>query len=234
VKKLILCSLASTLLTPLLLFAQPTKYVKLGINYASLRTEGGKSEAGLNLGFGKKYYPIEKFNGFWGLELGYAQERVLIKDKTWPTSFHPPYSGVVIGGFEISLSYLDLSLYLGYLLNATKTVDLEFFVGPSLSIPVGNNTKGTGSKTIYLDPEEFCDYEFDFYFYDADPGEPLLPFIERGMNAVTNIIIGTKLHWRRVHLSLSYSRAFNKTEGIISLTLFDKIDRLSLSAGIDF
>lgn len=229
-----MCLFVTGMFTPLSLFSQPSRYVKLGVNYSSFRTEGGKSKPGLNLGFGKKYYPIQNFDGFWGFELGYARERILLEDKTWPTSFDPPYSGVVIGGFEISLSYLDLSLYLGYLLNATKMVDLEFFIGPSLSIPVGNSTKGTGSKTMYLDPEEISDYEFDFYFYDADPGEPLLPFIERGMNAIKSMVIGTKLHWRRIHLSLSYSRAFSKTEGIISLTLFDKIDRLSLSVGLDF
>ncbi|MGH7491948.1 MAG: hypothetical protein ACREOO_06095 [bacterium] len=232
-KKPLLWLFVSTILMPLSLFAQPSKYLKLGVNYSSFRTEGGKSEPGLTLGFGKKHNPIQDFDGFWGFELGYARERILLEDKTWPTSFFPPYSGVVNGGFEVSLSYFDLSLYLGYLLKAKKIVSLEFFVGPSLSIPVGNGTKETGSKIIYLDPEEIAGYDFDYYHYDADPGEGL-PFIERGMNLKTSMIVGAKLHWRNFHLSLNYFRAFNKTEGIISLTLFDKIDRLSLSGGVDF
>lgn len=232
--KMFLASLLSAaFLCPAMLFAQPSNYLKLGVNYSSLRTEGGKSEPGLTLGFGKNYYPIRNFRGLLGFEVGYAREKILLEDKTWPTSFFPPYSGVVKGGFEISLSYLDLSLLLGYLLNAGKTVDFEFFVGPSLSLPVGNSTKGTGSETIYLAPEEISRFDFDFYHYDADPGPALLPFIERGMNLKTSMIVGTKLYWKRVHLSLSYSRAISKTEGIISLTLFDKIDRFSVTVGID-
>ena len=37
-----------------------------------------------------------------------------------------------------------------------------------------------------------------------------------------------------MHLSLSYSKAFSKTEGIISLTLFDKIDSFTILVGVNF
>ena len=97
VKSSMICLLALMFLAPLSLIAQPSKYVKLGVNYSSFRTEGGKSQPGVSLSIGKKHYPIQKFNGFWGFELGYARERILLEDKTWPTSFAPPYSGIVIG-----------------------------------------------------------------------------------------------------------------------------------------
>lgn len=233
-KKFLASLLISAFLFPLALFAQPSKYVKLGVNYSSFRTEGGKSKPGLTFGVGKNCYPIQNFRGSWGIEVGYTKEKILLEHKTWPTNFFPPYSGVVNGGFEVSLSYLDLSMYLGYFLNAQKAVNFEVFVGPSLSLPVGNSTKGTDSEIIYLAPDEISRFDFDFYHYDADPGPALLPFMERGMNLNTSMIVGTKLHWKHVHLSLSYSRAISKTEGIISLTLFDKIDRFSVSVGIDF
>jgi hypothetical protein len=197
------------------LSAQHSKYLKVGVNYASFRTEGGKSQPGLSFGFGKKYYPLQNFGGHWGFELGYAREKILLEDKTWPTSFFPPYSGVEKGGFNISLGYLDLSLHIGYLLNVKKMVGLEFYIGPSLSIPIDNNTKVTGSETIYLDPKEISDDDFDFKRYDADPGPALLPFIERGMNFNTNMIVGTALHWKYIHLSLSYSGRLAKPKVLL-------------------
>lgn len=233
-KGLLILLVAFMLGAPQALSAQKSRYVKTGVNYSTFRTKGGKSQPGIVIGAGKKFYPIHKFNGFWGVELGFVNERIRIKDKTWPTNFHPPYSGITRGGFEVHLNYIDFSILFGFKALNLGLVDAELFLGPCLAIPVKNNTKVTGTTIIYLDPEQMKNYEFDYLHYDADPGDPLLPFIERGMNINKSLSFGAKLYWKNLHLTLNYVRSFSKTEGIIGLTLFDYLDKFMISFGADF
>ena len=113
-KRLIMYFFAATLLASQLLFAQPTKYLKLGVNYSFFRTEGGKSEPGLTIAFGKNYYPIQNLSGFLGIGIGYVQKKAKLENKTWPTDFDPTFSNVEIGDLQYQIRYIEIPINIGY------------------------------------------------------------------------------------------------------------------------
>jgi len=213
--------------------AESRTYLKLGANYSTFRTQEGESKPGLSFGIGRRYYAPYNSKSFLGGELSFNEERILIEDRTWPMGEYRHFSGVITGDFDIDLSYTDITIYLGYSIKILKSLDLEFSIGPSLSIPVENNTKRTVTKQEFFE-QEISDYDYDFYHYDSDPGPTLIPFMVRGMDLNAGIIIKTALHWKCLDLSLNYFRVLSEPKNLIGLTLFDEIDRLSLSVGVDF
>jgi len=225
--------LVLALLFPILLHAECRTYINLGANYSTFRTQEGESKPGLSVGIGRRYYAPYNSKSFLGGELSFNEEKILVENITWPMGEYRHFSGVITGDYDIDLNYFDISLYLGYRLKILKSSDLEFSVGPSLSIPVDNNTKRTVTKEEFFE-QEISDYDYDYYHYDADPGPTLIPFMERGMDPNAGINMKITLCWNYLHFTLDHFRALTTTKKIIGLTLFDKIDWMSLLIGISF
>jgi hypothetical protein len=223
VKKLIICLFVSTLFTPLSLFAQPSNYLKAGVNYSSLRTEGGKSEPGLTFGFGKDFFPIRSFSGFFGFEVNYTRKKVTLENKTWPTNFDPAISDIAIGDIAVDIGFLEVPVNVGYFLQIKKYVVMRPSVGTSLSVPIQMKTYIKNSRTIFLDPDDKGKYEFDYLHWD-----------EVHANVSTNLQIGLDFYYHCFGLLIQYQRAFVKTNSSRSLTIRDKLDSFQISLAYAF
>jgi hypothetical protein len=105
-KKFLASLFIGAFLFPPLLFAQPSKYLKLGANYSSFRTE--KSESGLTFGFGKDFYPSRSFNGFFGFDLSYVTKNLKLENKIWPPGFDLKDSNVSVGDIPLDRSYRNI------------------------------------------------------------------------------------------------------------------------------
>lgn len=223
-KKLILGLCVSTLLPPLLVFAQPTKYVKLGVNYSSFRTEDGKSEPGLTFGVGKDFYPIRSFNGFLGLEVNYTRRRVTLENKATPTSFDPRYADVVIEDINASIAYLDMLLKVGYIpLKKNDKYSLQTFGGFGISFPIKNHTELNEKAIIFLGPNEKGKFEFDYVIGNYE-----------SINTSTNLLVGMAIDYEPFMLYVNFNRALNKTRGFTNLSVKDAIDSFCMSLAYSF
>ena len=223
VKNLMICLFVIIFLNPLLVFAQPSNYVKVGVNYSFFRTEGGRSEPGLAFGLGKNFYPIRSFNVFGSGEVCYLRKKVTLENKTWPTSFDPSISDIAIGDIIVDIGFLEIPVNVGYFLRVNKHVVMKPSVGASLSIPIQMKTYITNSRTIFLDPDDKGKYEFDYLHWD-----------EVHANVSTNLQMRFDFYYRCFGLLIQYQRAFVKTKSSRSLTIEDKLDSFQISLSYAF
>lgn len=223
-KKLFLGLFVSTLLTPLLIFAQPTRYVKLGINYSSFRTEGGRSEPGLTFGVGKDFYLIRSFKGFWGFGVDYARKKVTLENKVTPTSFDPKYSDVVIEDIKANIAYMDILFSVGYVpLEKSGKYSLRAFGGFTISLPIKNHTELNEKKIIFLGPDEWGKYEFDYVIGSYE-----------SINPSTNLLTGISFNYKSFILYINLSRALSSTRGFTNLSVRDRIDSFCVAMAYAF
>lgn len=216
----ILCLFVSTLLTPLLIFAQPTKYVKLGVNYSSFRTEGGKSEPGLAVGFDRNYYLMQSLNGFWGFGISYVQKKAKLKNKTWPTDFDPTFSNVEIGELQYQIGYLEIPLNIGYdIIRKNNRIFLRAYTGSSLSIPIHKNSAAT-SRALILEPDQKGKFKFDYLRWD-------------GVGALSTLAVNLHadvvFYYGRFGIDFHYSRAFSEIKPSGALTVQHKLDSIQIT-----
>lgn len=200
-------------LCPLLLFAQPSNYLKLGLNYSSLRTEGGKSEPGLTLGVGKNFYPIRSFNGFLGLNLGYVTKRLKLENKTWPTGLNPNDSNVSVGDVLLDRSYLEFFAEVGYSFSLPyKKTRIDIFTGPMFSFPIKYLSRSLSDSTIFLDPDERGKYEFDYLLCESE-----------GADKILHWFMGVAVGYKSIGIEIRYDRA-SRQNCIRGLTIDDALD----------
>jgi hypothetical protein len=200
-------------LFPPLLVAQPSKYVKLGVNYSSLRTEGGKSEPGLTLGVGKDFYPIRSFNGFLGFNLSYATKKLKLENKTWPTGLDPKNSNVSVGDVVLDRSYLEFYTRLGYSISLShKKATIELFAGPLLSFPIKYLSRSLSDSTIFLNPDERGKYEFDYLLCESE-----------GADKILHWFMGVAVVYKSFGVEIRYDRA-SRQNCIRGLTIDDALD----------
>lgn len=203
----------SAFLFPPLLFAQPSTYLKLGVNYSYLRTEEGKNEPGLTVGLGKDFYPIRSFNGFFGLSSSYVIKKLKLEDKTWPTNMQPEWSDVEVGNVPLDRSYLEFHTKLGYrfsLLYNKATIGL--FAGPLLSFPIKYSSRFLSDSTIFLDPDERGKYEFDYLRCESE-----------GADKILHWFMGITVTYKSFGIETRYDRA-SRQKCIRGLTINDALD----------
>lgn len=213
-KKLLAPLFIGAFLFPPLLLAQPSNYLKLGINYSSLRTEGGKSGPGLTLGVGKDFYPIRSFNGFFGLNLSYVTKKLKLENKTWPTNMQLEWSDVEVGDIPLDRSYLELHTKLGYSfpLSHNKAA-IELFAGPLLSFPIKYSSRFLSDSTIFLEPDERGKYEFDYLRCESEGADEFLYWF-----------MGIAVVYKSFGIEIRYDRAASSQECIRGLTINDALD----------
>lgn len=219
-KKLTPCLVVSTLLMPFSLFAQPSTFLKLGVNYSSFRTEGSKSEPGLTIGFNKNYYPIQRLNGFWGFGISYVQKKAKLENKTWPTDFDPTFSNVEIGDLQYQIGYLEIPINIGYdIIREKNRTFLKVYTGPSLSIPIHKNSEAR-SRTLILAPDQKGKFKFDYLRWD-------------GVGALStfavNLHANVAFYYRRLGVDVHYSRAISEIEPSGALTVQHKLDSFQIT-----
>ena len=216
-KRLIMYFFATTLLASHSLFAQPTKYLKLGVNYSFFRTEGGKSEPGLAFGVDKDFYPIRSFNGFFGFELGYAIKKFKLQNKTWPTDFYQPeLSDVMIGDIPLDRSYIEFHTKIGYNFPGFRNkVAITLFGGPFFSFPIKYLQRFVADTTIELSPDEKGKYKFDYLRCESD-----------GVDRILNWFVGIAVFYKSIGIDICYNRG-SRTGCIRGLTIDDALDSFS-------
>ena len=218
-KKLMVCLLALMFLAPLSLFAQPSKYVKLGVNYSSFRTEGGKSEPGLTFGVGKDFYSTQTSNGFVGFEVNYTRKKVILENKTWPSGFNPDDSDVVIGDIRTDISFIDIPFRIGYKLPIKKqNISMQVLSGFAVSLPIKDHSGGTINDIIFLDPNEKGEFEFDY-----------VRWTDKSTSVSVNIQFGARICANSIGLDVMYLHAITNTEGFVVQTISDKIDTFKVA-----
>ena len=201
--------------------ARTLKYVELGINQSKFRNEACKSKIGPSFGIGLDYYPINSLGAFVGSGLLYQNKKLLVEDRTWPIDIDPRSSNqVVTGDLDISISYLEIPLKIGYSIIIKNQFSSSIFTGYSLSIPVKDHTKVWERDIRELAPDERGTYDFDYVFLD-----------EAGVagNLSTNYHIDLRLGFNRFIIFLSYVRALSSTDDILGWTIHDKIDTFRIS-----
>lgn len=210
--------------------SEKTRHIRYGNTFASFRNVNSKSLNAFHFSYGKDIRP-EDDTGFWGYDLNFSKESIAIKNITWPSNMYPPYEGVVKGGYNISISYVDFLFKIGKSLRLSESSRFKLYLGSSLSIPVSKEINQTSRTSWDLGPNEH--FDFDYLRYDADPGENIIPFMERAMNLKLSVVAGTSFYWRFIHFDVCYWRALNKSGDLLGLTLFDKIDRFILRVGVN-
>jgi hypothetical protein len=214
-KKFLASLFIGAFLFPPLLLAQPSTYLKLGVNYASLRREGGKSEPGLTLGLGKDFYPIGSFNGFFGFNLYYVTKKLKLENKTWPSGFNPKDSDVVIGDIPLDRSYLEFHTKLGYNFSLSHNkAAIGLFAGPLFSFPIKYLSRSLSDSTIFLDPDERGKYEFDYLLCESE-----------GADKILHWFIGIAAVYKSIGIEIRYDRA-SRQKCIRGLTINDALDSI--------
>lgn len=206
-------------LFPPLLVAQPSNYLKAGVNYSSLRTEGGKSEPGLTLGIGKDFYPIRPFNGFLGFNLSYATKKLKLENKTWPGGLDPEHSNAQVGDIPLDRSYLEFHTKLGYNFSLPcNRASIGLFAGPLLSFPVKYLSRFLADSTIFLDPDERGKYEFDYLRCESE-----------GADKILHWFMGVAVVYKSFGIEVRYDRA-SRQNCIRGLTIDDALDSFHVMA----
>jgi len=200
------------------------KYVEIGINQSEFRNEACKSKIGPSLGIGIDYYPIKSIGAFIGSELLYQNKKLLVENKTWPTSLDPQFSNqVVTGDIDINISHLEIPLQIGYSIKLSNQFSSSLFIGYSLIIPIKDHTKSKNKKVRELTPEERGKFDFDYVLVD-----------ESAVSWSKNYHAGLQLSYKRLALLVCYTKALSLTEQIYRKNIQGKIDSFRVSFAFIF
>jgi hypothetical protein len=172
VKKLILCLLVSTLLTSFSLFAQPSKYVKLGGNYSYLKEPSYGEPGGSYLyGIGKDWQLYRWIQ--LRTELLISHSSTLLKDRSVHT-LDPYESFPYLPNEPRTISYFDIDIHLRYLeiplllrveRSLRKSLSIGLEIGYSLKFPLKDASQNTvlrRIKSIDLTDEQRQNFRFDY------------------------------------------------------------------------
>ncbi|KAA3612156.1 MAG: hypothetical protein DWQ05_19330 [Calditrichaeota bacterium] len=198
--------------------AQKGPYVNMGMSLAKFRTEGGKSKPGFLFGVGRNFFPVKNFNGFVGLELGYAQLITALENKRLLIWVDESGAVIVAGDIKPNISFIDLTLKTGYRLPEYKSVNLSLYVAPFLALPIKRGTDGSVTEHYLFGPDELDNLEYDYVRKDEYEAMVLQNGIQYGMT----------FEYRQFALSISYSHASTKIEGFTTHDIKDKLDSMQV------
>ncbi|MGH7597886.1 MAG: hypothetical protein ACREOI_16175 [bacterium] len=185
---------------------------------------GSKSEPGLTFGFGKDYYPIRSFNGFFGFEVSYTRKKVTLKNRTWPSGFNPKDSDVVIGDIRADISFIEIPVRIGYTLPIKKQImSMQVLSGFAASLPIKNHSGGTINDIIFLDPDEKGKFEFDY-----------VRWTDKKTSASMSLQLGFRILGGPVGLDVTYLHAISNTEGFVVQTVSDRLDTFIITVAYRF
>ena len=204
--------------------AKTVKYVELGINQSKFRNQECKSKIGPSLGLGFDYYPVKSFAAFIGTELLYQNKKLLVENKTWPTSlFTESSSEVITGDLDINLYYMELPIKFGYSFKLSDQFLTSILAGYSLSIPLNDKTDHLVKSVRQLAPSERGKYNFDYVLVD-----------ESGVSWSKNFNVGLRLSYNHFALMLNYLKALSFTKDIEGINIQGKIDSYKASLAFLF
>jgi hypothetical protein len=204
--------------------ARTLKYVELGFNQSEFRNQECKSKIGPSFGIGLDYYPIKSIGAFIGTELLYQNKKLLVEDKTWPDFLFPELANhVITGDIDISISYLEIPLQIGYSIKLNNHFSSSISAGYSLSIPIKDHTKSKNKKVRELTLEERGKFDFDYVLVD-----------ESAVSWSKNYHAGLQLSYKRLALLICYTKALSLTEQIYRKNIQGKIDSFRASFAFIF
>ena len=204
--------------------AKTVKYIELGFNQSRFRNQECKSKIGPSFGLGLDYYPIKSFGAFIGTELLYQNKKLLVENKTWPTSlFTESSSEVITGDLDINLYYMELPIKFGYSFKLSDQFLTSIFAGYSLSIPLNDKTDHLEKNVRQLAPSERGKYDFDYILVD-----------ESGVSWSKNFNVGLRFSYNHFALMLNYSKALSFTKDIEGINIQGKIDSYKASLAFLF
>lgn len=201
------------------LLANSHAAIKTGVNFSYLRNEEVKITPGFSFGITKNIYPIRFFNGYFGFGLYYQQKRFILEDRTWKSDIYVENFDVEKGNIDANIHYIDIPLKIGYTIKIRNQYASSIYMGPSLSIPLKNNTEIQYQETLNLTSEERNTYNYDY-----------IPLDENYIIPAVNFHLGTKLSIKKIAIIANYVGALSVTEGITGLSLQDKIDSFEILA----
>jgi len=118
-------------LFPLAIGAQPISHVSVGTNFTYLRSQGGETSPGINIGIGKDFDLSTEPNFFISANISYTTRNVQLRNKTWPANSEPA-PDVSVGDIPLDRSYGVLTILFNYEhFYAQKKLGIQFFGGPS-------------------------------------------------------------------------------------------------------
>jgi len=216
--------LAFLLVIPLSTEAKFSKYVGVGLNRASFRTEECKALWGPSLEIGLDYYPVKSFGGFIGSGLMYQNKKLFMENRTWASAWPSEYSEWVWSGdFDVSISYLEIPLQIGYSIKINDGFSASIFSGYSLAIPLKDHTRTKNRKVTPLMPNEIGAFDFDYFLTD-----------ESGVPCSINHHIGCQLSYYQYILIISYAKGLSSTKSLEGKSVDDKIDAFKISIAYRF
>ena len=197
--------------------------IEIGVNYSSLRTEGGTSKPGLCFGVGRDIYPFRSFNGYIGFGLSYVRRTVRLENKTWPSDFDYNWADIEYGNITISDSYLILPVKLGYHFYKNNKVSINVYISLSRCIPIMDHKRYDHIKTVYLTHEEKGTLDFDYGKADGP-----------NRTASTCAEIGFILFFKKVGLGCRYEKALSETDCTGFVLRKDNIDSFQVMVHVYF
>ncbi len=193
--------------------AETNKYITLGTNLSTLRSQGGKSELGKFLGFGIEY--SKQSSLFFAFECAYATKKFTLENISWPSDSELYNSGKTIGDFFYNGSFLELSTKFGYHFpKIQKQISIKLFTGPAISFHYSYSCQVKEHKHLWYD-EEKGPYEFDYITCDS---EGMVPDIS------IDGTIGAIISYKAFGVEFRYARSSKERTCISSLTINDKLD----------
>ena len=206
--------------------AKFSKYIGIGLNRSSFRTEESQSLFGAAVELGLDYYPVSSFGAFIGTGINYLNRRSFLENRTWPSSFELNYSeNVKIGEINVNISYLEIPLHIGYSIKMRDNLICSIFSGYSLSVPIVDHSKSKINSVRELKPDEFGRFDYDYDYVLVD---------EPSMGLSNNYIIGFRTTCNHYSLILCYLKALSITKSISGKSLKDKIDTFKISVAYQF
>ena len=222
-KKTCLYILSFFILFPLSTNAKTIKYFGVGTTSAALRSEGGKSEWGKFIGFGLEYSKPSSL--LLGIEAAYTTKKVILENKTWPSSWDPYNSGMSIGDIPFDGSFYELTAKIGYHIPIADTkAAIKLFTGSSLSVQSRYLSFFRASEGLDYDPEQ-GQYEFDYLRCESEGTVS---------NILINGIIGMIISYKVFGVEVRYARSFTERSCIRGLTISDKLDTFYISLRYGF
>jgi hypothetical protein len=211
-KKRCLISFVMILLIPLFANAESNGYANLGVNFSSLRKQGGKCGLGNSIGLGIEF--VKPSAPYFAIEASYVTKKVTLQNKTWPSNMEPEWSDIRIGDIPLERSYFEFNLKLGYSFSLFRNkAAIELFSGPLLSFPFKYSSRFIADSTIFLDLDERGKYEFDFLRCDSE-----------GADKFINWFMGITVAYKSFGIEFRYVRALSPQECIRGLTINDALD----------
>jgi len=209
---------------PLTAEAKFSKYVGVGLNRSSFRTEECKSLIGASIELGLDYYPVKSFGAFIGSGIIYLNRRSFLENRTWPSALNLNFSEEVrTGEIKVNIAYLEIPLHIGYSIKIRDNLICGIFSGYSLSLPSVDHSKSKINSVRKLKPYEFGKVDYDYVLVD-DPS----------MGLSNNYIIGFRTTCNHYSLLLCYLKALSTTKSISGKSLHDKINTLKISVAYKF